>query len=613
MPTRPVPPVAIAFAIAGAAMLLLAACGSERGIDSTDPGLRVYRHSTNGSPTTLDPVQSATAYTNLIVVSVYDTLYSYKYLAQPYELKPNLAENMPEISADGLTYTIRLRRGVRFIDDPAFADGRGREVTADDVVYSIKRHFDPEMRPQGAWLWQGKIVGLDEWKDAGSDYDREIEGLRALDSHTLQIQLLRPFPQLPFTLAQGYAAVVPREAVERYGRELGLNPVGSGPFRLTSFDTAQAVMEPNRDWRWAPVDIYAEGYDEATHGFSGVAAIHGHTPPFVDRFVIDFVQDSAAQWNSFTKGNEIQITALPVELADRVLAAKSPVALRADLAEKYHVSADIEAGFVYQSFNMDFDEFGYHPDPEQAKRNHALRCAMIKGFDWDARNESFYFGLGVVFPGIIPPVVPEFDAQLSRASVTRDVAGARKLLAENGWTAETLPELIYGSTGGVRPRQFFEQFRAWLMQIGFPKEKVVLKQFATFGDLNKQWRESRLPYIAVGWGLDYPDAQNTLQLFYGPNRAPGSNSSNYDNSEYNRLYRKAAEMQPSPERTEIYRRMNEILIDDCVTIAALSRTRIPLWHKGTLQFPPGGMVGGFYFPFIALSDGNGGVREAAVN
>ena len=521
--------------VAAAALLLLAACGGERSIDSAETGLRVYRHSTNGSPTTLDPVQSATAYTNLIVVSVYDTLYSYKYLAQPYELKPNLAEAMPEISEDGLTYIIRLRPGVRFVDDPAFADGKGREVTAEDVVYSIKRHFDPAMRPQGAWLWQGRIRGIDEWKDAGSDYDQPIEGLRALDSHTVQIRLVRPFPQLPFTLAQGYAAVVPREAVERYGRELGLRPVGSGPFRLVSFDTAQVVMEPNPDWRWAPVDIYAEGYNEATHGFSGVQAIDRLTPPFVDRFVIDFVQDSAAQWNSFTKGNEIQITALPVELADRVLASKSPVALRDDLAEKYHVSADVEAGFVYQSFNMDFPEFGYHPDTEQEKRNHALRCAMIKGFDWEARNESFYFGLGVVFPGIIPPVVPEFDAALSRDSVTRDVAGARRLLAENGWTADTLPELIYGSTGGVRPRQFFEQFRAWLMQIGFPKEKIVLKQFATFGDLNKQWRESRLPYIAVGWGLDYPDAQNTLQLFYGPNRAPGSNSSNYDNPEYNRL------------------------------------------------------------------------------
>ncbi len=591
-------------------IVLVSACGGGGSAgDEQNSNLRIYRHSTNGAPTTLDPVQSATAYANLIVINVYDTLYSYKYLALPYELKPNLAAAMPEISADGLTYTIRLRRGVKFIDDPVFADGKGREVNAEDVIYSLKRHFDPDMRPQGAWLWQGKVVGLEEWKQAGSDYDQPVEGLRAVDSHTLQITLVRPFPQLPYTLAQGYSAVVPREAVERYGRELGLNPVGSGPFRLRAFDTAKAVLEPNPDWRWEPVDIYAEGYDADKHAFTGVAAIHGQQPPFVDRFEVDFVQDAAAQWNSFTKGNEIQVTTLPVELADRVLASKQPVALRADLAEKYHVSSDIESGFVYQSFNMDFEEFGYNPDPQRAKRNHALRCAMIKTFDWQARNDSFYFDLGVIFPGIIPPVVPEFDPGLSRDSVTRDVDGARRLLAENGWNAETLPELIYGSTGGVRSRQFFEQFRAWLMQIGFPRNKIILKQFATFGDLNQQWRESRLPYIAVGWGLDYPDAQNTLQLFYGPNRAPGSNSSNYDNPEYNRLYKEASVMQPSPERTKIYRKMNQILIDDCVTIAALSRTRIPVWHREVVMHPPGGMVGGYYFPFIALSDGQGGIRQ----
>ena len=69
-------------------------------------------------------------------------------------------------------------------------------------------------------------------------------------------------------------------------------------------------------------------------------------------------------------------------------------------------------------------------------------------------------------------------------------------------------------------------------------------------------------------------------------------------------------MQPSPERTAIYRRMNEILIADCVTIAALSRTRIPVWHRDVIMYPAGGMVGGFYYPFIALADGNGGVRHA---
>ena len=124
------------------------------------------------APTSLDPTQAANVYANHVVVNAYDTLYAYKYLARPYQLKPNLAADFPTVSADGLTYTIRIKQGVRFIDDPCFPDGRGRELVAEDLVYSIKRQFDPKNQPQGAWLWQGRIAGLDEWKAAGADYDQ---------------------------------------------------------------------------------------------------------------------------------------------------------------------------------------------------------------------------------------------------------------------------------------------------------------------------------------------------------------------------------------------------------------------------------------------------------
>jgi oligopeptide transport system substrate-binding protein len=578
---------------------LLCACSpADKAAEQSAADLKVFRYSMDSAPSSLDPVRAATLYANQLVVNLYDTLYAYKYLQRPYELKPSLAVAMPEISADGLTYTIRIKEGVRFADSPAFPDGKGRELTAADFVYSLKRHFDPATRPAGSWLWQRRIVGLDEWKQAGSDYAQEVAGLRALDRYVIQIKLLRPYPQLVDTLALGFSGVVPHEAVAKYGREFSVNPVGSGPFRLVSYDSSRAVLVPNENYRRESLNLADEGYDPATQANYGLEVLDGRTPPFIDRLEVNFVKEGSARWSSFTKSDEIQYAGLPNEQVDRVLSSTDPVTLKPEYAAKYHMKAALEAGFVFSAFNMDFPEFGYNEDPERERRNHALRCAIIKGFDWESRNTSWYSGLGVIFPGIIPPVVPEFDPDMPLESVSYDPQGARELLAANDWNAENLPVLTYGSTPGPTSRLFFEQFRAWMMRIGYPSEKMVLKTYATFGDIAKAWRNSDLPLVSKGWGLDYPDAENTLQLFYGPNASPGSNDGNYRNPEYDELFRKAGVMLPSPERTDLYRRMNKMVVDDCAAITGLSRVGIALWHKNVIALPDRNFVGGRFLHYV---------------
>ncbi len=144
-------------------------CSSETG-DSPQDTERVYRHSFDEAPSSLDPLTASTVYAAFVILNTYDTLYAYKYLERPYKLRPNLAAAMPERSDDGLVLTIPIRQGVRYVDDPVFPNGTGREVTAHDVIYSLQRHFDPKLLSQGAWLWRDRIVGLDEWGAAGGDY-----------------------------------------------------------------------------------------------------------------------------------------------------------------------------------------------------------------------------------------------------------------------------------------------------------------------------------------------------------------------------------------------------------------------------------------------------------
>jgi ABC-type transport system substrate-binding protein len=583
------------------AWLALSACDRETDNQGVPDSFSIYRHSMDGVPVSLDPAQASNMYAGFLVVNLFDTLYRYKYLARPYQLEPNLAEGFPQVSADGLIYTIHIKPGVHFIDDAAFPSGKGRAVRAEDFVYSMKRHFDPDTRAQGAWLWQGRIVGLDEWKENGSDYDREVPGLRALDDRTLQIQLISPFPQLTHTLAQGYSAIVPREAVEQYGQEFAIHPVGSGPYRLQKFNSASAALIRNPVFREEPFSLAAEGFDETLHAHLGLQHLEGRIPPFTDRIEIEFIAEDAARWNAFIAG-ELEFVKVPVSQFDQVLSKREPPTLDPALAENFHLLANLESGFVHTDFNMDDRRIGYHPNPEQNARNRALRCAIIAAWDWEKRNEVFYYGIGQVFPGIIPPAAPEFDTEQDTAAIRRDLDAARDLLAEHGWTSDKLPVLEYGFTASVTERQMFEQFRSFMADIGYPAEKIRPLTFATYGDYASAYLNREVMLITTGWTMDYPDAENTVQLFFGPNASPGSNSANYNNEEFNRLYRSSSGMLPSPMRTAMYRNMNRIVIDDCATISGVSRRLILLWDRNKAMLPDRSFVGGFFFRFVADAD-----------
>lgn len=577
---------------------LFTAC-SQAPDENSSRDLKTYRYSLRGVPVTVDTLQTNTNYALQVALNVYDTLYRYKYLARPYEITPELAEDMPTVSEDGLVYTIRIREGVHFIDDPAFPDGQGRELTADDVVYSLKRHFHRDNISTGAWLWQGKIAGLDDWGKNSSDYDAEVPGLKTLDRYTVQITLIQPYPQLVHSLAIGYAGIVPREAVEYYGREISIHPVGSGPFKLKSFDSSKAVLTRNENFLREPLNLQAEGYDPEIHQGFGLEALDGKTYPFIDQLEMHFVQENTARWNSFNKGNEIQFLEMPNEQISQISQQLQPeIVLKPEYREKYRQLGMMTPCFRHLEFNLRDPEIGYHPDPERTKRNKALRCAIRSAFNWQAHNESFFTGLGKTFPGVILPSTPEYDESIPFDSVQYNSEKASQMLAESGWNANNLPTLNYAGIANLESRQMFEQFRGFLKDIGYPSDKVQFDSYAGFGDYIRAVRQGKFSISNHAWCLDYPDSQNTLQLYYGPYEAPGSNIASFHNEEFDRLYKTSSSMLASAERTAMYQQMNQIVIEECPTIAGLSPVRLYLWHDNVIVYPDDYVVGGFHLRFV---------------
>ncbi|NEJ83988.1 hypothetical protein GR268_46970, partial [Rhizobium leguminosarum] len=141
-----------------------------------------------------------------------------------FELMPNLAEEMNTNTPHRLIYTFKIRKGVRFHDNPCFPDGKGRELTAYDFVYSLKRLADPKLQAVNFWLIDNKLKGVNEWRERYTDaiqanFDEEIEGVKAVDIYTLQFTLTKPDPQFLYHLAMSGCFAVPHEAVEHYGME----------------------------------------------------------------------------------------------------------------------------------------------------------------------------------------------------------------------------------------------------------------------------------------------------------------------------------------------------------------------------------------------------------
>jgi len=242
--------------------------------------------------------------------------------------------------------------------------------------------------------------------------------------------------------------------------------------------------------------------------------------------------------------------------------------------------------------------FGNNGNLEHDEKNKALRCAIRKAYNWDQKNRAFYFGLGTIFPGVITPSVMEFDTQADQQSTILDIEGAKKLLSEAGWNANNLPTLNFHINGHITNRLMYEQFRGFLKKIGYPNNKVVYNPYPSFGAFNKALKSGKTPFFSLAWTLDYPDAENTLQLFYGPNSAPGSNNFNYQNPKFDQKFELAKIMLPSPLRTKLYQELNQMVIDDCVVISGLSRNKIYLWHKNVIMYPDREILGGFFTRYV---------------
>ncbi|MFT7486887.1 MAG: oligopeptide transport system substrate-binding protein, partial [Candidatus Paceibacteria bacterium] len=164
-----------------------------------------------------------------------------------------------------------------------------------------------------------------------------------------------------------------------------------------------------------------------------------------------------------------------------------------------------------------------------------------------------------------------------------DLNRAKELLAEAGYPGgEGLPDIIYLTSISSNSAEQTEMLTRQLSKIGIKLNSSLLD----FAQLIEAINKKKAMMFSFAWGSDYPDGENNLALFYGPNEAPGANHYNYKNAEYDRLYEQILSMAPSPERTQIYERMRDMVLEDVPFIGGMARTRNYLSTPWIKNFKP---------------------------
>jgi ABC-type transport system substrate-binding protein len=533
----------------------------------------------------LDPAGTQETYASLAEQRIFDALYVWDYLARPYRFVPSIATGMPEISADGRVWTIRIRPGIYFTDDPAFG-GKKRELTAADFVYEWKRVIDPRVRSPNSDLLEHKIVGLDaaaaKAKTSGRfDYDAEIQGLRAVDRYTLRLELIEPDYTFLEILDSASLRAVAREVIEKYADASGRamhNPVGTGPYRLKEWTPGhRIILEANpgyRDERFPPAPANADAAIKAV-----ADSMKGKRVPQIGRIEIAIIEETNPRLLMFN-GGQLDMLDVPGDVAPKLIDAKGNL-LSEFAARGIRLERATELSVTFAYFNMEDPVVGGYT-PEKI----ALRRAVCSAYNLP--DEIRVIRNGQALPAT-QPLPPDIEGHVVgyKGLSPYDPATARALLDKFGYRdrdGDGFRELPDGrpltihqmSYVGAVYRQYDELWQRSLREVGIRMEF----QIQTFPEGFKAAHAGLLQFSSFGWNGDISD--DFMRLFYGPYAGAG-NLSRFKSPEYDALYEKSRRTANTAERNKLYEAMTKIVSAQapwCTNVFRISSTVVAPQIRG---------------------------------
>ncbi|MCB0431274.1 MAG: ABC transporter substrate-binding protein [Flavobacteriales bacterium] len=481
-------------------------------------------------------------------------------------LVPGLAESWT-VNDSATVFTFKLRHGVYFQDDACFPDGKGREMKAEDVKYCFTRLCTSDPMNAGFWVFRDRVVGANEYYQStveGKPLADGVKGVKVMDDYTLEVDLLHPYSSFLNILAMPFTWVFPKEAFEKYGVEMRVKCVGTGPFKVKEVKDGETVILSKNENYWG-VDKF------------------GNKLPYLDAIQFTFVKEKKSEFLEFKKQNLDMVFRLPVEMIDDILDelenAKGNLAydlqITPAMSNQYYGFLQTDKVFsdvrVRKAFNYAIDRkkiINYTLRGEGIPGNHGFVPPSFRRTSGD-------------FKGYDAEAVKGYDYNPDEA---------KRLLADAGYpNGKGFPRVtLQLNSGGARNIQVAEVIQNMLSEnLGISVEMNVMP----FAQHLENVESAKTTFWRGGWVSDYPDPDSFLNLFYGAH-VPASleeksyiNTFRFKNAAYDSLFAAAMSETNEVKRFDLYRQCDQMVMDNAVVMMIYYDENYRLLQHYVRNFP----------------------------
>lgn len=547
--------------LSGVALILSSCGGSEENTQKAAVGGKMYggefKFMSSEIVDNLFPISSVDIYSQRLNSQIYEPLLRIDMASM--QVAPAIAESYT-VSNDAKTFTFKIRKGVKFHDDECFG-GEGRELTAEDVKFTLEMACSGLKINQMSYLLVNKILGAKEFniKSTKTLDQKGVSGIKVVNAHTLEIKLVESFVGFDKLLTHTNLGIFPKEAWEEYGEEIKKHPVGTGPFMLEQMDKQGITLKRNpKYWR----------KDEL-----------GNQLPFLDKVIMSYAKDKKSELLAFRNKEIDLVLEIPVEEIENILGSLQDA--QAGKNVKHKVESKSSMNMNYVAFACESDEF----------KNASVRKAFNLAINREELVDKWLLGEGWAAMNGFVPTMENYDNSKVKG-YAQNISQAQSLLASAG----------YPNGKGFPVLDFYVNAKkgsaAHKMCIGIAAQiKTALNvdlriKLCSIDEREKAISSGKAKIWRSGWVADYPDAENFLSLFYSGNIKNGAavvNSFRFRNSAYDALYEKALKEVNAEKRAELLIKCDQMIIDEAAVMPVLTDDFLVMINARVREFQTNSM------------------------